>query len=145
MAKKEPKKVTLSVPLFVMIPRKTMPPKKYILNLNYYRNWHSMVSNNIKKAYKELCVDILDGLKFDSRITIDFTLWKATARKTDRANVLSIHEKFFCDALTELGCIPDDNDNFIVSQTYRTGGIDRKNPRVDITITEYLEDQEQAP
>jgi hypothetical protein len=139
MAKREPKKTLISAPLHVMIPRKTMPPKKYILNLNYYRNWQGHQSNTIKIAYKEYFKDILENLKFPYRITIDFVLWKGSARSTDRANVLCIHEKFFCDALTEYGCIPDDNDNYIVSQTYRTGGIDRQNPRVDITITEYLE------
>jgi Holliday junction resolvase RusA-like endonuclease len=139
MAKRKQKQVTLSVPLYVMIPRKTMPPRKYILNLNYYRNWQGHESNNIKIAYKDLLKSTLENLKFPYRITIDFQLWKGTARRTDRANVLSIHEKFFCDALTEFGCIPDDNDNYIVSQRYSTGGIDRENPRVDITITEYLE------
>lgn len=139
MVKREQKKITISMPLFVMLPRKTMPPKKQILNLNYYRNWQGHQSNDIKIAYKELTKPFLEGLKFPYRITIEFKLWKATARRTDRANVLSVHEKFFCDALTEFGCIPDDNDDYIESQTYRTGGIDRVNPRVDITITEYQE------
>ena len=128
------------MPLFVMIPRKTMPPKKYILNLNYYRNWQGHQSNIIKQTYKELAGELIKGLKFEHKIRIDFTLWKATKRRTDRANVLSVHEKFFCDALTEFGCIPDDNDDYIVSQTYKTGGIDRENPRVDILISPVLEE-----
>jgi hypothetical protein len=129
--------IMVSMPLFVMVPRKTMPDKKYILNLNYYRNWQGHQSNIIKQTYKELAADLceLETLRFPYRIKIEFTLWKATARRTDRANVLSVHEKFFCDALTEFGCIPDDNDNYIESQTYRTGGIDRGNPRVDIKIS----------
>jgi hypothetical protein len=31
---------------------------------------------------------------------------------------LSVHEKFFCDALTEYKCIPDDADQFITSSYY---------------------------
>lgn len=139
MAQREPQKMTFSVPLYVLIPRKTMEPKKYIINLNYYRNWQGHQNNAIKIAYKEQLKDILEGVKFPHRITIEFKLWKGSSRRGDRANVLSVHEKFFCDALTEYGCIPDDNDDYIESQTYRTGGIDRENPRVDITITEYQE------
>lgn len=139
MVKREQKEITISVPLFVFVPRKTMAPRKYILNLNYYRNWQGHENNNIKIAYKEQLKDVLKDLKFSNRITIEFKLWKGSARRTDRANVLSVHEKFFCDALTEYGCIPDDNDDFIECQFYRTGGIDRENPRVDITIKEFLE------
>ena len=62
MAKREPKKTLISAPLHVMIPRKTMPPKKYILNLNYYRNWQGHQSNTIKIAYKEYFKDILDHI-----------------------------------------------------------------------------------
>lgn len=140
MAQREPQEITISVPLFVLVPRKTMEPRKYILNLNYYRNWQGHENNNIKIAYKEMIRQSLEGLNFPYRITIEFKLWKASNRRGDRANVLSVHEKFFCDALTEFGCIPDDNDNYIESQTYRTGGVDKDNPRVDITITEYLEE-----
>ena len=54
----------------------------------------------------------------------------------DRSNVLSIHEKFLCDALTECGCIKDDNDSFLESSHYYTGNIDKENPRVDIDLKE---------
>ena len=48
--------------------------------------------------------------------------------------MLSIHEKFFCDAMTEYGCIADDNDDYIKSTKYLSGGIDKENPRVEIII-----------
>lgn len=129
------KEITISVPLFVMIPRKTMPDKKYIINLNYYRNWMGIVNNNIKKGYKELVLPQVQGLSFNN-IEVTLTLFKATKRKTDRANVLSIHEKFFCDALVEAGCLPDDNDSHLVATHYYSGGLDRDNPRVEIAIKE---------
>ena len=86
--------------------------------------------------YKEALRSQLTGLKLATPIALTFTLWKSQNRLIDRANPLSIAEKFFCDALTEFGCIPDDNDEYIYSTTYLTGGVDRKNPRVEITITE---------
>jgi Holliday junction resolvase RusA-like endonuclease len=54
----------------------------------------------------------------------------------DRANVLSVHEKFFCDALVESGCLPDDNDLYIKKTTYVSKGVEPGNGRVEIEITE---------
>jgi hypothetical protein len=124
------------MPLFVMLPRKTMPDRKMIINLNNYRNWHSRVSNQVKILYKEAATPKIEELRFILPIKLTFTLWKGSLRKTDRANVLSVTEKFFCDALTECGCIVDDCDEYIRSTRYVTGGIDRDNPRVDILMQE---------
>jgi len=131
--------ITISMPLYFDIGKKKV--KRMYINLNAYRNWHFIVSNNVKKLYKDTAYNQIKDLKFNNRIRLEFVLWKKDKRRIDRANPLSIHEKFFCDALTETGCIPDDNDEFIVSTTYKTGGIDKINPRVDIHI--YEEDKVQ--
>lgn len=130
------RKAQVSMPLYVMLPRKTMPDKKVIINLNNYRNWQHHLNNTVKKAYAEIAQPKLEGLKFFLPISLTFTLWKATTRKIDRSNVLSIHEKYLCDAMQEYGCIVDDCDEYIYSTKYLTGGIDRDNPRVDIEIKE---------
>lgn len=127
-------KRTIVAPLYVMLLRKTKDDKKMIINLNGYRNWHYIISNEVKKKYKEAVKQQLHGLKYTEPIELRFKLFKGTRRLSDRANVLSIHEKFFCDALTECGCIEDDNDEFIKKTEYISGGIDRDNPRVEITI-----------
>lgn len=123
-------------PLYVMLPRKTKADKKVYLNLNTYRNLHYQINNQAKAVYKEYVRDQLEGKKFQTPIIISFTLFKASARTQDKSNVLSIVEKFFCDALTELGCIPDDNDSYIGSTHYYNGGVDREDARVEITIEE---------
>jgi hypothetical protein len=76
----------------------------------------------------------LEGIKFDSPIKLTFTVFKSSNRKIDRANILCITEKFFCDALVEYGCIVDDNDEYIISTSYYTGGVDKVNPRVEIKV-----------
>jgi Holliday junction resolvase RusA-like endonuclease len=112
--------------------------KKRYLNLNNYRNWHFHLSNQIKKDYKNLVNSEMQKhrlIKF-KKISLEFVLHKGNKGKIDRSNALSIHEKFFCDALVELGFLIDDNDSFIESTHYYTGEIDKINPRVDIKITE---------
>ena len=124
------------MPLFVMLPRKTMKDKKFIINLNQYRNWSWRVEGPIKKLYAEIAIPKLEGISFGLPIKLTLTMWKARNARIDRANVLCIHEKYFADALTKAGCIPDDNDIYIHSTHHYTGGIDRENPRVEITMQE---------
>ncbi len=113
-------------------------PKNFHFNMNNYRNWHYQVSNNLKKEYKAIVRVKISMFRLeewlDTPYRLHYVLWKKDKRKVDRANVLSIHEKFFCDALVELDYMPDDNDDYISSSHYYTGGIDKVNPRVDIWI-----------
>ncbi len=112
-------------------------PRKYHINLNNYRNWHSQLSNSLKIMYKEIAVKKFDKLglwQIETPIKLTFTMYRGDKRRVDRANVLSIHEKFFCDALVEESLLTDDNDEYITSSHYYTGEIDRDNPRVDIEI-----------
>jgi len=108
--------------------------KKIHINLNNYRNWHYQTSNQIKKAYQEIAHRKIPKQKH-ALISIRFTLYRGDNRRCDRSNILSIHEKFFCDALTKNGFIPDDCDKFIKSTSYHSGGVDKGNGRVEIDIT----------
>lgn len=142
--------ITISMPLFVakgFVCKNRKPvldkfgnkkPKKYHFNLNNYRNWHPHLSNELKKRYKDIAKHKLeDGFdSLEDPIELTFIMYRGDKRKVDRANVLSIHEKFFCDALVELGFIQDDNDKYITSSHYYSGGVDKANPRVDIIIKE---------
>lgn len=124
----------IDVPLYIDIPRKTKKAKRYYLNLNCYRNWHHIINNKLKSLYKESLRDILSGVVLETPISITFTLFKSSNRMSDRANVLAVHEKYFCDSLVEFGCIPDDNDDYISFQKYKSGGVCKDNPRVEIEI-----------
>lgn len=126
---------TFIAPLYLIL-AKSIKGKKYHLNLNNYRNWRSAVSNNLKKKYKEVVSSQLKGIKLKAPVEIKFTYIKSQNRKVDRANVLSVHEKFFCDALVECGCLLDDNDLYIKKTTYISKGVEAGNGRVEIEITE---------
>lgn len=124
---------TITVPTSLTL-AKSRIGKRYHINLNNYRNWHYQVSNNLKKKFAEEIQEQIEGKMYTTPISLRFTLYKQSRRLMDRSNVLSIIEKFFCDALTNNFCIPDDSDEYISSTTYTTGGIDKDNPRVVIKI-----------
>ena len=85
--------------------------KKYALNLNVYRNCHYHILNQMKINFKHnIIAEHIDILtyKFD-RVKISYTIIPHNKVLFDTQNVLSIVDKFFCDALVECGIIPDDN------------------------------------
>lgn len=119
-------------PLWVQQSKK----KKFYLNLNAYRNAHFHTLNKAKIEYKKLVKSQVILLPKMDKIQLSYWLYPKTKRRTDLANVISIHQKFFEDALTELGIIPDDDYTHIVRSAMAFGKIDRLNPRVKILIEE---------
>lgn len=125
----ETKKYTISMPLRVVVGR-----KKYTININPYRNWHYHTKNKVKKAYQDLALAKIYKLPKMDKFKLEFKFIKGTNVRTDRDNFCDLHAKFFCDALTVNGIIPDDNDDHLISKSNCSGPIDRKNPRMEITI-----------
>jgi len=124
--------VTVSSPLRVAQNKK----KDFILNLNNYRNTHFRVLNNMKIKYKDVMRPIIVNLPTFSKVQLTYTLYPKTRRLCDVANVCSVHDKFFSDALVELGKLPDDDYRYVPKVIYEFGEIDKLNPRVEITIQE---------
>ena len=92
----------------------------YPINLNHYRNWHWKVESSIKKRYCAKMKDALEILGNLGKISLKFVLVPYDKKARDRANILSISEKYFCDAMVHYGNLEDDNDEFIESTNYLT-------------------------
>lgn len=92
------------LPMSVLLPRKRTANKKVMLNLNYYRNMHYQINNDIKKYFKP---DSLSAFRAEV-IEISYTVYKTTKRKYDTMNIISIVDKFFLDWLVENNYLPDD-------------------------------------
>lgn len=111
--------------------------KKFYLNLNVYRNAHFHTLNKAKIEYKKLVKNQILLLPKMDKIQVSYWLYPKTKRRTDLGNIISIHQKFFEDALVELGIIPDDSYDHIIRSAMAFGKIDKVNPRVEILIEEY--------
>lgn len=123
-------------PLHVIIPRKTKKDRRIALNMNVYRNLHHSINGQAKKLYLELLREQLEGLHIQTPVEITYKVFKPTKRILDKMNVVSVVSKFLLDAITELGCWEDDNDNFVKTETILPTEIDRSNPRVEVLIKE---------
>jgi hypothetical protein len=124
----------LSLPTRVQITKK----KFFALNLNHYRNTHFTQLNNAKIAFKSAVQKRVCALpELHGQIHFTYILYPKTRQKCDVANVCSIVDKFFSDALVEFGIIPDDNYDHLPQVIYQFGSIDKANPRVDVLIETY--------
>ena len=109
--------------------------KDFILNLGNYRNTHYRALNDAKINYAAMIKAQVSQLPlFDTPIELLFTLYPADKRLCDLDNVLSIHAKFFQDALVSNKKIGDDNYRYIYKTSNTIGLIDKENPRVEIEI-----------
>jgi len=119
----------LTSPLSVPTPKATFP-----LNLNHYRNAHYRVLNHAKINYKLIMREQIFKLPVFEKIKLEFVLYPNSRAKCDLDNVCSVHNKFFSDALVEMGKIKDDNYLFITEISYKFGEVLPKNGKVEVTI-----------
>ena len=138
----------LILPLFVDIPRKKLPAKRFYLGLNPYRNTHFQILNKAKAIYSEWIkafVPFYGDAECFSEHIIDppyrfvYTIFPSSGRRFDLANVLPIIQKFTDDSLIEMGIISDDSWKVIKAIDYRFGGIDKENPRAELEIFSWKE------
>ncbi len=110
--------------------------KSLALNLNIYRNAHYQSLNKAKVMFKELLREQIEPMNSMTSITARYVLFVGSRRLTDVANVCTVVDKFFMDALVEFGKLPDDNYQHLPKVIYEFGGYDKENPRVEIYIEE---------
>tara|TARA_R100000458_G_C8259183_1_gene234859 strand:+ start:1175 stop:1555 length:381 start_codon:yes stop_codon:yes gene_type:complete len=109
--------------------------KKFILNLNNYRNAHYRVLALAKKIYSEnLVTKIQDLPKFTEPVKLTYTYYARSNRRLDISNPCSVIDKFACDALVKAQIIEDDNFNQIKEVIYKFGGVDKDDPRCELVI-----------
>lgn len=129
------------LPLTIYLERKKVAVKmQFPCNLNRYRNAHFQVLNKVKEVYHRQVASLLKEQNIgpvDGRYApfhLEYRLWAGTKRAFDLNNVVTVVDKFTCDALVECGIIPDDNVKYISSITSRFMGIDRDGARIEITL-----------
>jgi len=111
--------------------------KRFYLNLNTYRNAHYHTLNKAKVLFcEEMREEIAVLPVFNTPLHIRYILNPGSNRKMDISNVLSIVDKFFCDALVHYGKLPDDNYEHIQHVSYLMGEVNPKHGNVIIDINE---------
>ena len=122
----------IDLPLEVFYSKK----KKFILNLNNYRNAHYRVLSIAKKLYTDNLIPRLEDFdSFSEPVTLTYTYYAKSKRRIDVSNPCSIIDKFACDALVKAEILEDDSFKQIKEVVYKFGGVDKENPRCELVIT----------
>lgn len=124
---------TITLPIHYTQTFKSKKPKNILVGMNWYRNAHYLVSNKVKSHYHQLVWDRLPKKKYN-KISLIYNVYVGR-RNTDGHNIRSVVEKFFLDALVEGGYIKDDSIDYVVGDV-SAFGIDKENPRIEISIVE---------
>lgn len=125
---------TIVCPISITVPRKTKADKIYYLNLNGYRNWHFIISNDLKKRFELIIMPQLDGLKINNINSISYQLYFKDKRVRDKMNYIAVIDKFFMDTLVSYKCLEDDNDKFTGEVIIHTPIINKEVVGCGITI-----------
>jgi hypothetical protein len=121
----------VSVPISVPISKK----KKFYLNLNQYRNTHHHSLARAKVNFHEIVAPTLGHLPKFKTVDLVYTLFTGTEQLCDTSNICSIVDKFFSDVLVSCKKIEDDNRKIVLSVRFCWGGVDKFDPRVEVSIT----------
>jgi len=124
----------IDLPLEVYYSKK----KKFILNLNNYRNAHYRVLSISKRLYSENLVPRLKGFdRFTEPVSLTYTYYARSKRRLDISNPCSIIDKFACDALVKAEILEDDSFKQIKEVVYKFGGVEKDNPRCELVISKF--------
>ena len=121
-------------PLYIDLPRVRTKPKRVYLNMNAYGNTNTFTNNEVKKAYLEMIREQVEGKVIVTPVEITYRVLKGSKRRLDKMNVISVVSKYLMDALVTCCCFPDDNDDYIKTETILPTKYDKNNGRVEINI-----------
>lgn len=110
------------------------------IGLNWYRNANPFEQASVKRLFTNKFVDLLSpyaGQTLD-KYNIKYVYYYKN-KATDLSNACSIMDKFFQDSLITAGIITNDNVEKGMKIEYEVGGLDKENPRIEITLGGYSE------
>ena len=119
--------------------------KRYPLSLNNYARWKSELRNTLKHKFKEEIQDEIDQIRTTLKtrgrtelklpVQLNLTL-HARNPASDLDNFTAVCSKFLLDALQDENLLEGDNISQVVALNYRTGAVDKLNPRMQVELIE---------
>lgn len=111
--------------------------KRWALNLNNYRNSHYHALSDAKITFCSNLLILYPELRQikANKLTVNYTIIPHNNQLFDTQNIVSIVDKFFLDALVNIGCIPDDNYTVVSHGEIRVADIEKTNKCKKILIS----------
>jgi len=125
--------IRLELPVYWYVTKK----KKKFIGMNWYQGADKHEINRVKKEYHKLIESKLTGNeeKIKGSYQVRYKYFYKNP-KSDLRNITSVIDKFFNDSLQVLRIVENDNINFLRKTADEVGGMDKKNPRIEIEVEE---------
>ena len=136
--------IQITIPVYYTQTFKTKNDKTFLVNLNWYRNAHYFIKNEVKQWFND---DIIRQLKelnaqpIKGPYVLAFKYYYKNV-SSDLDNVCAMANKSFNDAAQAYGLVENDNVKFCKCSCYYTAEQDKENPRVEIFIRPYKEEKD---
>lgn len=129
--------IKLTLPLKLTLPRKLRKDRIIHLSVNAWELLHFQVKQEVKNAFADLITKQLWQLQgpttpYPSCNLITLDLW-TSHQNLDLRNFCNVIEKITTDNVVRAGYLPDDKVKYIQSYKDNYKGIDKLNPRLEIT------------
>lgn len=107
--------------------------------MNWYRNAHYFIKNEVKKYYHELVISLLSDFTDDrlGKYRVKYKLYYKN-KSSDMMNIVPMVDKFLNDAIQEMGLVKNDNVQYFGDCNIKVVEQDRENPRVEIELEELI-------
>ena len=128
--------IHLTIPCYYTQKFKTKKDKTFLVNLNWYRNSHFFIKNEVKQWFNTDIIRQLTEIKakpIKGMYELAFKYYYKNAN-SDLDNVCAMANKSFNDAAQAYGLIENDNVKHCKCSCYYTAEQDKKNPRIEIFI-----------
>ena len=121
--------IRLELPVYWYVTKK----KKKFIGMNWYQGADKHEINRVKKEYHKLIESKLTGNKekIKGSYQVRYKYFYKNP-KSDLRNITSVIDKFFNDSLQGLRIVENDNINFLRKTVDEVGGMDKKNPRIEL-------------
>jgi len=125
--------IQFKLPTHLIIPRKTKKDKVWAVNLNSYRNTHYRTLNELKIIFSEEVKEKISNANTVFEELYIIFIHHPKNNNIDTANVLSVAEKFFCDAI-QPKLIKNDSRREIKGHFYFPGSLDKESPHIEVLL-----------
>ena len=123
-----------SLPVYYTQTFKTKSDKTFLVSLNWYRNAHYFIQNDVKRFYHDTIENLVkDYPVLTGRYKVTYTYFFRN-KTSDLPNVTPMTSKWVNDTLQSLKLVANDNVQYLVQEIHNVGEQDRDNPRVEVLI-----------
>ena len=128
--------ITLVLPIYWTIERKIKKSKTVLVGMNWFRNAHFILQNNMKKHISKLVKEQLapcHGIRWEA-VSVAYRLYPKR-KNQDKNNIVTLIDKFLLDALQDFGLIENDTCQYYHHTESDYIELDKINPRIECVLT----------